>query len=185
MTGQTIFASSMFAYGLFFIFTAYFIWKTNTSASNIQLRERIFREKISGVIMTFVALVWCARHGKSIFPGQAISSYFMPAAFILTWGAYFLLDFLPARALGALVILLAHYHLHWLFALTPPLRQLISAICFLTGTTGILICGKPCILRDFFRAVGKSERNRKFASAIAFICGLTYIVYSVYHLVNR
>ncbi|HPN84291.1 MAG TPA: hypothetical protein PK821_03045 [Victivallales bacterium] len=184
MLATYIFASSMMAYGIFFLALSVFISKSDDSVEKVSFREKLCREKISGLLMSFAAFIWCAMHGSSIFLGQAISSYFIPMAFILTWLAYFLLDFLPARSAGALMILISHYHLQWVFALNPPLSPLVSITCFFTGTCGIIISGKPCLARDFFRAVSKSSNQRKFCSAISLACGIVYIACSVYHLVN-
>ena len=122
MTEQIVSSISMIFYGIFICLFALFIQKTSTV--NIHLREKACREKIGGVLMAFVALIWCAKHGQSIFPGEKIANYFIPLALIFTWLSYFLLDYLAARSFAALLILFAHYHLHWIFTLNPPFAHL-------------------------------------------------------------
>ncbi len=184
MSAQALFTFSILAYGAFLAGLAVLVMLTDREKGNLPSREKACREKTCGVLMAFAALLWCARHGADIFPGEKIASYFLPLALILTWASYFLLDFLPARGLGALSILLAHYHLHWTFALGAPVAPLVSATCFITGTAGIAICGRPCLLRDFFRRAAESPGFRKTSTCTIFAASIIYLSAGIYHLVN-
>ena len=183
MRDQNIFVISMLFYSVFLCIFGFFTQKT--SNTNIHIRERVCRERISGVIMAFIALIWCAKHGQSIFPGERIAAYFMPFAFVCTWLSYFLLDYLAARAFAVLLILIAHYHLHWIFALHPPFSAIASLSCFITGTTGIFIAGKPFLLRDFFRKTAQNATFRRYSVAAIFILGFIYFFTGIYLLVNE
>jgi hypothetical protein len=182
MTEPFVFSFSLIAYGIFFILFAFYCLSSNQN--NIAAREKLVREKIIGTVMAFVALIWCAKHGLDIFPRESIRIYFIPLAFILTWAAYILLDFLPARSLGALMILIAHYHLQCSFTLKSPFKPFFSTICFLVGTLGIIICGKPYILRDFFR-VAAGGGNKKYSAVVfLFFLSAVYLLYGTYHVLH-
>ncbi len=184
MSAQSLFTFSILAYGAFLAALAVLVMLTGRDKGNLPSREKLCREKTLGVIMAFASLIWCARHGADIFPGEKISSYFLPLALLLAWVSYFLLDFLPARGLGALSILLAHYHLHWIFALGAPVAPLVSATCFVTGTAGIALCGRPCLLRDFFRRAAESPGFRRASTCAIFAASIVYLYAGIYHLVN-
>jgi hypothetical protein len=177
-----MFPASLVLYGIFFLSSAAYCYRTNES--NITSREKLARDKIIGTLISFAALIWCAKHGLAIFPGEPVRVYFIPAAFFFAWASYFLLDFLAARGLGALMILAAHYHLHNSFAWDSPLRPFFSVLCFIIGTCGIFICGKPCLLRDFFRAIAQNQSKRK--AYVIFLSGasIVFISYGIYHFFN-
>jgi len=183
MMEQMIFFISLIAYSLFLSLFAFFVLRTREN--NIHLREKLCREKLIGVVMAFIAFVWCAKHGQSIFPGGKIAAYFVPMAFIFTWLSYFLLDYLAARAFAALLILIAHYHLYWIFAENPFMASISSLACYILGTFGIVIAGKPCLLRDFFRKSVKSNSFRIYSSLIIFLISFIFFFTGIYLIINR
>lgn len=183
MTEENLFLFSFILYSI--VLSAFGITVYKTNENNIHSREKACREKINGSLMAFAALFWCAKHGQSIFPGAKIANYFIPLAFVFTWLSYFLLDFLATRSFAALLILFAHYHLYWIFAIDPPFAPIASLLCFITGTAGIIIAGKPCLLRDFFRKSAQDPLFKRYSVISIFIISFMYLFTGICIIINK
>ncbi len=92
------------------------------------------------------------------------------------------LDFLFARAFGGFLILLAHYYLLEAFALDMPLSPVFSVFCFIMGTFGIFISGKPYLLRDIMRKLFSSARWRIAGTGILATFSVCFAVFGIFRL---
>lgn len=183
MNEETIYSVVLIICGVFYGISAYSI--NCIDETRLPGWEKLTREKIGGTVLGFAALIWCARHGTQVFPASAIRFYFYPAAFVFGWASYFLLDFLSARAIGGLLILTAHYLLHQSFSFHSPFRFILSAVCYLTGSAGIFLCWKPCLLRDLFR-LAASDKSRKKNFVVVFASlSFVHLFYGISHLLGR
>ena len=97
--------------------------------------EKFPRARIAGTILGFVDLLWCIPNAMPILP-ESLHRYLLPLAILL--------------------ILTAHFYLKESFA-NPTAGSVIFAVaCFLFGTIGIFISGKPHLTREIIRlSVGK------------------------------
>ena len=179
LDAEKIFALSMILTGIFFFIA--FRWTYNTSEVNISEKEKLPRNSLLGVILAGAGFFWCIFHSQPLL-SPPMHVYLLPAAILCTWLAYLFLDFLFARAFGGMLILLAHYFLHESFAFKTPTKPLLSLLCFIMGTYGIFLCGKPHLLRDMIRHVSKSQTWKYSMSAILLIYSLAFVIYGVIHL---
>ena len=117
--------------------------------------EKFPRARIAGTILGFVDLLWCIPNAMPILP-ESLHRYLLPLAILLTILAYVALDHLLSRTIGGFMILTAHFYLKESFA-NPTAGSVIFAVaCFLFGTIGIFISGKPHLTREIIRlSVGK------------------------------
>jgi hypothetical protein len=176
---ETIFALSMILTGIFFFIS--FWWTCRLCGNNISEKEKLPRNRLLGVILAGAGFFWCVFHSKPLL-SPPMHVYLIPAAAFCTWLAYLFLDFLFARAFGGMLILLAHYFLHESFALKTPCKPLLSLLCFIMGTYGIFLCGKPHLLRDMIRHVSKSRTWKYAMSGILLFYALAFISYGIIHL---
>ncbi|HBC89572.1 MAG TPA: hypothetical protein DCZ94_21755 [Lentisphaeria bacterium] len=178
-TEEKIFASSLILSGAFFLLASVWIYKTN--AANISVREKLPRMRILGAVLAGLGLFWCTFHSKPLVP-SSMHFYLLPTAAFCTWVGYILLDYLFARAFGGMLILFAHYWLYESFAYKTPCKPLFSILCFVMGTFGIFLCGKPHLLRDLFRNAAKSTNWRYSLAGILVFFSLMYMTYGLIHL---
>ena len=131
--------------------------------------ERIPRERISGTVLSAVALLWCVPNIRPIFmpdsPFQRLILPLLGVAFVLS--ALFL-NYLFARASAAVLILGAHAILKAVYPLNPPGYALLAALVMAAGVIGIVISAKPYWLRDWFRLSFKQPAVR-WSSAAFFL----------------
>ncbi len=176
-----LFAISLILSGAFFLAAAYWIYGTNEK--NISFRERLPRIRVSGAILAGLGLFWCTFHARPLVP-SSMHFYLIPTAIFCTWAGYMLLDYLFSRAFGGMLILFAHYFLYESFAYKTPCKPLFSILCFVMGTFGIFLCGKPHLLRDLIRNAAKSEKWRNSLTVILGFFALSYITYGFIHLMR-
>ncbi|MFZ2654683.1 MAG: hypothetical protein WAX69_07170 [Victivallales bacterium] len=179
---ENLFALALLLSGIFFL--AACVWTYRTTDKNISEREKLPRQRILGAILAGLGLFWCVFHSKPLV-SPSMHSYLIPTAIFCTWIGYMLLDYLFARAFGGMLILFAHYFLHDSFAFKTPCKPYFSILCFVMGTFGIVLCGKPHLLRDMIRAMAKSGRWKYSISAITFIYAASYITYGLIHLAHK
>ena len=132
---------------------AWFLLRVNAAA--LPAAEKLPRARIAGTVLGFIDLLWCIPNAMPILP-ESLHRYLLPLAILLTILAYIALDHLLSRAIGGFMILTAHFYLKESFA-NPTAGSMIFAVaCFLFGTIGIFLSGKPHLTREIIRlAVGK------------------------------
>ena len=182
LTNEKLFAASLILSGIFFLMAS--IWTYRTTAKNISSHEKLPRQRILGAVLAGPGLFWCVFHAKPLVP-VSMHSYLIPTAVICTWIGYMLLDFLFSRAFGGMLILFAHYFLHDSFEFKTPAKPYFSLLCFVMGTFGIVLCGKPHLLRDMIRAVSNSEKWKYSMTAILTLYAISYITYGLIHMAGK
>lgn len=156
-----IYCFALAASGVFSLLTAFWFFRLNDK--NLESREKMPRNTVFGAIITIIAIIWCIPQAKPVVP-PGFQHLIMPAAVISGVLAIAFLDYLFSRALGGLLILLAHYLLHDSFTFHTPLSPLFALFCFVIGTVGIFFAGKPYLMRDLIR---KSAKEKKLRFAVS------------------
>lgn len=137
-----------------------------------------------GAVLAAAGLLWCIPHAQPILPA-GLHPYLLPAVVLCTWLGYAYLDYLLARALGGLMILLAHFFLASAFAQHSPGRPVFAVACLAMGTLGICFCGKPYWLRDLIRRLASSAAWRHGAVAVLGGYALLALGLGLWHLTRR
>ena len=145
--------------------------------------EKLPRATIPGAILGFIDLLWCIPNAEPILP-EAFHVYLLPAAIILGILAWFFLDKLFARALGGLLILLAHYFHKESFADAMPAGMLFAILCFVFGTWGIFVSGKPHLMRDLLRKLCANQNWRIAVASLLGAYAVTSLIALSFHLLS-
>jgi len=174
-----IFPFSMILLAFLAGFFAIIILKSGSE--KLPVLEKIPRSRLWGTFLGVFVLLWCAMESRPLV-SDSFQKYLIPLAIFSTWLGYMFLDYLLARALGGFLILLAHYYLFESFALKTPLNPLFPILCFIMGTFGIFISGKPYLLRNLIRRT-LSDRKWKSATIAALaIYTISGFAYGIYHI---
>ena len=148
---------------------AAFILTVRRGAAMRALYEKIPRERVSGTVLTVIALLWCIPNIRPIFmpdsPFQMFVLPLIPVAIVL---AAIFLNYLFARAAAAILILGAHAVLKAAYPAQLPGYPVLAALVLLAGVIGIVISAKPYWLRDWFRLSFRKPAVR-WASAAYFL----------------
>ena len=116
------------------------------------LYEKIPRERISGTILTVIALLWCIPNIRPLFmPDSPFQNLILPLILLAIVLSALFLNYLFARAAAAILILGAHTVLKMGYPANPPGYPLLAALVLLAGVIGIVLSAKPYWLRDWFR----------------------------------
>ena len=178
-TAYITYTLSLIVFGLFAAFAG--VWIMKTTPFNVHIREKLPRNVLFGSILALAGLVWCIPHSKPILP-ESLHAYLIPAVAVCAVLAYNFLDYLFARAIGGLMILLAHYFLHESFTLHTPAAPVFAAFCLIMGVIGIFFAGKPHLLRDFIRKTASNGKIRLASASLCCIYGIFCIILGILHL---
>ena len=133
------------------------------------LLEKLPRERISGTILTVIALLWCIPNIRPIFmPDSPFQTFVVPLILLAIVLAAIFLNYLFARAAAAILILGAHAVLKAAYPARLPGYPLLAALVLVAGVIGIVISAKPYWLRDWFRLSFRNPAVR-WASAAYFL----------------
>ena len=114
--------------------------------------ERLPRERVSGTVLTVVALLWCVPNIRPIFmPDSPFQTFILPLILVAIVLAAIFLNYLFARAAAAILILGAHSVLKAAYPAQLPAYPVLAALLLAAGVIGIVISAKPYWLRDWFR----------------------------------
>jgi len=127
---------------------AYLLLRINKG--NLLKAEQFPRAQLPGAALGFIDLLWCIPNAMPILP-ESLHKYLLPLAILLTILAYIALDHLLSRAIGGFMILTAHFYLKESFGSPVPGAMLFAVVCFIFGTIGIFISGKPHLTREIIR----------------------------------
>ncbi|MDD5698633.1 MAG: hypothetical protein PHH77_08455 [Victivallaceae bacterium] len=142
--------------------------------------ESLPRHRYYGGILAFLCLLWCVPHAQPIV-WDWLLPWLYPLAVIFTVLGFLFLDYLLARAVGGLCILLTYYLVHAAFTFHTPALPLFAVICWGLGIAGLFVSGKPHLLRDFIRQLAKSVRMRYTAVAYFAVFGALCLTLGVIH----
>ncbi len=133
------------------------------------LYEKLPRERVSGTILTVIALLWCIPNIRPIFmPDSPFQTFILPLILVAIVLAAIFLNYLFARAAAAILILGAHAVLKAAYPAQLPGYPVLAALVLFAGVIGILISAKPYWLRDWFRLSFRKPAVR-WASAAYFL----------------
>jgi hypothetical protein len=164
MDDYTIYTLGMAVFGV--VSAACAAWFFRLTPESGEKSGKIARAVWPGVILAFADLLWCVPQTKPLLP-ESMHGWLLPLVFVLTWASWMFLDYIFSRALGGFLILLAYYFLHESFSWRTPGAPGLALLCFVFGTAGIFIAGKPWLLRDWIRtAAGKPKWRYAFSGAL-------------------
>ena len=148
---------------------AAFILTVRRGAAMCALYEKIPRERVSGTVLTVIALLWCIPNIRPIFmPDSPFQMFVLPLILVAIVLAAIFLNYLFARAAAAILILGAHAVLKAAYPAQLPGYPVLAALVLLAGVIGIVISAKPYWLRDWFRLSFRKPAVR-WASAAYFL----------------
>ena len=131
---------------------AAFILTVRRELSVRALFEKLPRERISGTVLTVIALLWCVPNIRPIFmPDSPFQAFILPLILVAIVLAAIFLNYLFARAFAAILILGAHAVLKAAYPAQLPGYPVLAALLLAAGVIGIVISAKPYWLRDWFR----------------------------------
>ena len=154
MNTITIFIAGLIVAAALEIFVAVFLLRLN--ADNIKHFEKVARFRHSGAVIAFLCLLWCIPNARPIV-WNWMEPILFPLTIMLSIIAWWLLDYLFARAVGGLAIISAYWLLHEAFTFHAPWLPLFAIFCWTMGIVGLFFSARPHLLRDLFRKVAASR----------------------------
>lgn len=146
-----------------------FILTVRREPSVRSMLEKLPRERVSGTVLTVIALLWCIPNIRPIFmPDSPFQVFILPLILLAIVLAAIFLNYLFARAAAAILILGAHAVLKMAYPARLPGYPLLAALVLVAGVIGIVISAKPYWLRDWFRLSFRNPAVR-WASAAYFL----------------
>ena len=136
------------------------------------LFEKLPRERISGTVLTVIALLWCIPNIRPIFmPDSPFQTFILPLILVAIVLAAIFLNYLFARAAAAILILGAHAVLKAAYPAQLPGYPVLAALVLVAGVIGIVISAKPYWLRDWFRLSFRNPAVRWCSAAYFLLLG--------------
>ncbi|MBQ7207856.1 MAG: hypothetical protein IJS01_08675 [Lentisphaeria bacterium] len=165
-------AAALLAAGIFFL---------RLDEENLSKFEPLPRNRVFGMISGWFALIWCIPHAEAVAPGFLLP-FLWPLALIVPVVSFFCLDYMTARAVGGLLIILAYEALHRAFDLALPLAGVVAVLSWLLGACGIWISGIPYHLRDAIRLAARKPVMRFLFGLSLIVCGLVFLVSGIFEI---
>lgn len=157
------------------------IWCLRVNPANLNFWEKMPREKVSGTILAFLALLWCVPHAVPIvWPWMLPLLY--PMVFIFTVLGCLYLDYIFSRALGGIFILGAIYLLHESFTFHTPAAWILAISSWILAIAGLFISAKPYLLRDFIRLIAKNKIWKAVSAAFLLFLAVYSLIAGIMHL---
>jgi hypothetical protein len=182
MSDFNIYIVALLGFGI--VFSAISFWVFRLNEKEITKNEKVPRYIVIGLILGFLDLLWCIPHVKPILPSLSWQPYLFPAACIIIWLSYLLLDYIFSRAFAGLLILLAYYFLHASFTFHSFATPLFSLLSYAMGIVGIFIAAKPYLLRDWIRLASKSKKWKSGIAVSIASFSLLSLVVATLHLIH-
>ena len=136
---------------------------------NLGKWEKLPRERVSGGILGFLALLAFIPDVEPMFPVERYLGLLIFLAVVLSVLCFLYIDHLFARALAGILILGAHATLAEVYAADLRFSPFFAAMTLLYGTAGIVLAAKPYFLRDLMRKCAASVWWR---SGTVFLLGM-------------
>lgn len=118
---------------------------------NLSRWEKLPREKYSGGILGFLALLAFIPNVEPMFPVERYLGVLVFASAVLSVLCFLYIDHIFARALAGILILLAHASLAESYAANVAFSGFFAVMALAYGTAGILLAAKPYYLRELMR----------------------------------
>ena len=84
------------------------VWLFRLNPAKQEQTDRLPRNKKAGIVLGFLALLWCVPHAEPIVFNWMLP-WLYPAVILFTVLSWFFLDYLFSRAVGGLLILGTYY----------------------------------------------------------------------------
>ncbi len=133
------------------------------------------RSRLLGVLIGVPVLCWCAYEGALMLPAAykpAVWALVPIIAALCTW----LMDFVPARAFGGLVALLANFLIQHAFAYNCMLRSVFCVTVLLAGIAGTICIAWPWMLRNALNWMAGHQRQDRLFIVIGVIFAVVLIL---------
>ena len=140
--------------------------------SNLGKWEKLPRERVSGGILGFLALLAFIPDVEPMFPVERYLGLLIFLAVVLSVLCFLYIDHLFARSLAGILILGAHATLAETYAADLRFSSFFAAMTLLYGTAGIVLAAKPYFLRDLMRKCAASVWWR---SGTVFLLGMWFL----------
>lgn len=147
---------------------------------NLPFWEKLPRERISGGILGFLALLAFIPNVEPMFPVEKYLGILVFLAIVLAVLCYLYADHLFARAFAGILILCAHASLAESYAANVSFTSFFAVVALLYGSCGIVTAAKPYYLRELFR---KCAGNVYWKSAVVLL-GMVWLIASVLVLIR-
>ncbi len=146
------------------------------SANAVRLPEleKLTRNKLTGLLLGWFALLVCVPHAAAVSPGFLLK-FLYPLAIIVPVIGYFKVDYPASRAVSGTLILCAYNLIHLAFDDALYATALYAAAGWISGAFAIWCSGLPWTWRDIFRACAASRRKRTGFAIAFFILAAIYI----------
>lgn len=180
MNQYYLYISALFALSLFSVVIV--VWVYKLSPASLEKWEKLPRNILFGVIVAALDLAWCVPYSKPIAPDFMVN-WLIPIAVVSLWLSYQFLDYLFSRAFGGFLILFAHYMLYASFTYRAPGKPFLSLLCFVLGTLGIFLCGKPHLMRDMIRKIVASSKWKYSMIVIMTVYAVTALLIGIMHVI--
>lgn len=140
---------------------------------------RLPRLRLPGVLLGTLCLAWAAAEVNLMLEGDmAVYHRLVWAAVpVVALLAYIHLDFLFARALGGLLLLLLTDMLHQAFAIHLPARLLFAAAAYLVCLWAMALVAAPWYFRDLLQQTAESRPWRHGTTAVFAALSLVFAAY--------
>lgn len=145
------------------------------------LWRRLPRERWLGTFLAMLCLAWAAWHAVPMLEGglarfRIVVVALVPIITVLSFGK---LNYLFARALGGLCLLLLTYMLHLAFTIQLPARVVFAAGCYLLLVVAMWQVAAPWYFRDALRKAAATPRWR---GRLAGVIGAFLVFFLVFAL---
>lgn len=141
--------------------------------------KRVPRMRWPGAVLGALCLAWTAFQGLNMLEGKLLETLRLPILVlvpILSVSSFFFLDFLFARAIGGVMILLGQLLIMHGFAEAVPVRPLFSFLCYAEAIAGMFFIATPWRFRNLLE---KATNCPKVRNACGVIFGVYAIVFAV------
>lgn len=136
---------------------------------------RLSRHRLGGLLLGLVVLCWSAKEGASLLPERFATPVWLLVP-VVAVAAWFLLDFLFARAFGGFLVLSANHLIQHAFAYYCGFRGIYCILALIWGVAGMALIAWPWLMRDFLETLNKHPRWRPGLWAFAVICALAFVI---------
>jgi hypothetical protein len=127
------------------------------------LWRQLPRHRLAGALLATLCLAWAAWHAQFLLEGslEGLRRWLWAAVPTLAVLCYFHLDFLFARALGGLVLLLVPQVLDQAFAESVRGRAVLAVGLYACGISGMFLVATPWRFRDVLQHCEESAPWRR------------------------
>ena len=140
------------------------------------LATRIPRLRLPGALLGTALLAYCAYEGALMLPGTRWGQLFWALVPVTAFLCWYFMDFLMARALGGLLVIIANFLIQNAFGAYCGCRPLYASVALAWGVAGTLLIAWPWWFRDVLTAC---SRHLAWRIALLLVSVFSCIVFLV------